>query len=124
MARADDLTLNATTRITGPAIRFRTLLEGVWYGFALTYDDRDLRWRLTITDVVGTLQVDGLRVVEGRDLLAPFHHLAVPPGQLYVEDVEGLGRPPDLGGWSSYARMYYRPVAIVDAARGTADEVS
>ena len=124
MARADDLLVSAVNRESGPAFGLRLLLDASWYALRFTFYERDLRWRLSLLDVAGAVQVDGLRVVEGRDLVAPFHYLTVPPGQLYVEDVEGLGRPPDRLGWQRYARLYYRPLAVVALAAGTADEVS
>jgi hypothetical protein len=123
VARPDDLIMQAPIRDSRPELRWRTLLEGTWYRFRLVYLSRSLGWWLDILEDGGAAIVEGIRVTEGTDLLAPFHALAVPPGQLFAGDTDGQGRPPDRHSWQSYARLYYRTTDVVAAAAGTADEV-
>lgn len=123
MARLDDLVIDAPIRDTRSVLRWRTLLEGSWYRFRIAYYERDQRWRMDVLTDAGAAVVEGVRMVEGRDLLAPFHHLTVPPGQMFVEDVERLGRSPDRYAWQGFARLYYRPSSVVLLAAGTDDEV-
>lgn len=123
MARPDDLVLQAPIRETRPAFRFRTFLEGAWYGFRLVYFERDQRWYIDVIDDAGAPIVQGIRVTEGRELFAAFHHLPIPPGQVYCQDTERQGRAPDRHAWQGFSRLYYRPLDVIELARGTDDEV-
>jgi hypothetical protein len=123
VARPDDLIVQAPIRDSRPELRWRTLFEGAWYRFRLVYLERTLGWWLDVLEDGGTALVEGIRVVEGRDLLAPFRTVGVPPGQLFVQDADGLGRAPDRHAWQGFARLYYRPTDIVAAAADTDDEV-
>lgn len=123
MARPDDLIMQAPIRDSRPAMRWRTLLEGGWYAFRLVYYERPQSWFLDVLADSGEAIVEGIAVVEGVDLLAPFHSLAVPPGQLFAVDTEGRGRAPNRYAWQGFARLYYRTTTVVAFAADTADEV-
>jgi hypothetical protein len=121
--RTDDLLVTAPQRDSRPAVRWRQLLDGRWYGLRLAWNVRDRRWYIDISTDAGVEVVVGVAVESGLALFGGIVRDELPPGQLYVDDVEGLGRPPDRFSWSSFSRMFYRPAAVVALAAGTADEL-
>jgi uncharacterized protein DUF6983 len=118
-----DLILVAPRVDARPAIRWRTLLEGAWYGFRMAYNTRMQGWYLDVEGDDGTLLVAGLRVAVGTNLLRPFGDDRLPPGQLYAIDVEGQDRDPGRYGLSGPIQLRYRTAADALAAAGTATEV-
>lgn len=124
MARADDTLLEALITETRPEFTLRYLFENTaWHTMRFSYFERDDLWRLSFVSDTGAPIVQGLPMVEGRDLIAPLHAYAVPPGQLYAVDTTGAGRPPGRYAWQTSHRLYYRPIAVVALAAGTLDEV-
>lgn len=119
-----DLVLLAPRNDSRPALRWRSLLEGAWYSFRLAFNVRAQRWTLDLENDDGTAIVQGLRVVEGVDLLAPHRwRPGVPPGQLYALDVRGSHTEPGRLDFSARIELRYRPEADVAALEGTSGEV-
>ncbi len=118
-----DTHLSGAERSTRPARRWRTRLEGAFYGFRLVWNSRAHRWLLDITDAAGGSVARGLGVAVDLDLLAAVSVSNRPPGQLFVRDDSGAGRIPTRQGWSEGFRLLYRPEADVAIAAGTSDEV-
>lgn len=118
-----DLILTGARADARPALRFRTLLEGAWYGFRLAYNTRLQAWYLDVEGDDGSPLVNGLRVAVGTDMLRPFGDTRLPPGQLFAVDVEGQGRDPWRYGLSGPIQLRYRTLADVEAAAGTADAI-
>lgn len=118
-----DLVLVAPRLDNRPALHFRTLLDGSWYGFRLSFNTRMQGWYLDLETTDGTLLAAGLRVAVGTDLLRPFGDGRLPPGQLFAVDVEGQDRDPSRYGLSGPIALVYRPEADVEAAAGTADAI-
>lgn len=123
MARPDDLLLQAPQRDNRPDIRWRNLLDSRWYSFRLAWNVRDRRWYLDVSSDTGDQIVVGLAVEAQISLLEAVRRDELPPGQLFVEDVGGFDRRPGQFTWLSYSRLFYRPAAVVELARGTTDEV-
>jgi hypothetical protein len=118
-----DLVLAAPRLDSRPALRFRTLLDGAWYGFRLAYNTRMQAWYLDLETSDGSLVLAGMRIAVGTNLLRPFGDGRLPPGQLFALDVEGQDRDPGRFDLSGPIQLLYRPEADVAAAAGTADEV-
>lgn len=118
-----DLVLTAARLVERPALRWRSLLDGGWYGFRLAYNTRLQWWTLDVEGDDGSPLVAGLRVTTGTSLLRPFGDVRLPPGQLFAQDVEGQDRDADRYALAGPIQLVYRPVADVEAAAGTAAEV-
>lgn len=119
-----DIHLIGAQRSTRPVRLWRTRLEGAdFWGFRLVWNSRARRWLLDVSTGLGSPVVLGRGVVVDLDLLADVSVDGRPPGQLFVRDDSGAGRIPGLYGWRGDFRMLYRPIADVEAAVGTADEV-
>lgn len=124
MARPDDLHLDAIAGLSvRPDFTFRYVLDGEQHSMRLVYYERPQCWYLDFITDTGASIVQGLQVAEGRDIVAPYHAYQVPRGQLFVVDTTGLGRAPDRFAWQSWARIYYRSVAVMALAAGSQDEV-
>lgn len=124
MARPDDQPLEAIARESRPEFTLRYLFEETaWHYLRFCYFERDDLWRLDFTTESGAPIVQGLVILEGRDVLAPLHAYDVPPGQLFAVDVSGQGAHPGRLAWQTTHRLYYRRASVVALAVGTADEV-
>ena len=64
------------------------------YDLTFYYNDRDGKWRCTIA-LAGDVLVRGLVLVNGLDLLRNLRHVeGLPPGTLFVHDLDGLDTDP------------------------------
>ncbi len=77
-------------------------LEGIVYKFRFNYNRRADSWVMFIGD-----ELSGVRVVGGIDLLKQYHHLDVPPGELTILDLDGLGREPTKDTWGDRIILQY-----------------
>jgi len=105
--------LHGPDRSTAPAIRWKSVLEGSTYQFLLTYLDRYDAWQLQIALTDGTIILDGERVTEGVDILAPYVDARLPPGELRCVDTLGLGADPTRLDWRERHILTYTTVADV-----------
>lgn len=81
--------------------KYRTQLEGTFYRFEIHFNQRDDRWSMDLLDDEDTPIVRGLRLVLTDDAFEPYRHLAVPPGNVIVQDASGADNEAgalDLGG--------------------------
>jgi hypothetical protein len=97
-------------------------LDGARYRFTFRYVKLTDRWVMDIANGAGMRQVAGLQLVLGVDLLLPYHHLDVPPGQLFALDTakpdtetSAIFVEPGLDGFDARVLLCYRPVAEVVA---------
>lgn len=119
-----DFVLDAPRRATRPEFLWRSRLDGEFYSFRMTYNSRAQMWMLAVGDITAEYVVRGLRVVEGVELLAPYHYLdGVPPGQLFVVDASGQHREPGRNSFRQDHQIRYRPQADALAAVDTDNEV-
>lgn len=59
-------------------------LSGVTYFLRMSWNSEAACWVLGLEDYAHTVILAGRRVVANSPLLEMWHHLAVPPGELYV----------------------------------------
>lgn len=112
----------STVQVNGPQlstsidIRWRSVLEGVKYGFRLKYRERYDCWDLQILTAQGEIVIDGIRVTEGYDMLNAFTDTRLPPGQLICKDTRGLGEHPTRNDWRDRHILTYveRSTVVVD----------
>jgi len=85
---------------TSPGVPFyksRVKLEGKDYGLRWTWNQRQERWFLDMSDGEGTLLFAGVKILTNRLLLKGRHwNPNVPPGELIAADLTGDGSPPGL----------------------------
>lgn len=67
-------------------------LDGELYTFTFSYNSRADSWSLDIGEERDVIQ--GVRLTGGIDIMKQYHHLDVPPGELWCVDLDGLGREP------------------------------
>lgn len=98
-------------------------LEDSTYVFAFTWNERAQNgdgsrgsWFLDILDVDGNLIVAGRRCVVNTDLLAQYHHLAVPPGALMAFDTTNRELDPSEADFGTRVVLVYMTAAEVAAA--------
>jgi len=119
-----DQILLAPSATDSMAMRFRQRLDDVTISIRLNFNTRARLWVMDIYAQDGAPIVQGLALVEGTDLWAPFRHDArLPPGQLFVVDTSGKHRDPGKDDLRSDIRIVYRSAADVAAAVGTAEEI-
>ncbi len=69
------------------------VLSDVTYFLRCGWNSEADRWYLTFENALNEVVVAGVPVVTGFDLLAPYRHLQVPEGLLWVASIEGqVGR--------------------------------
>ena len=72
-------------------------LDGLLYDLTFLWNARDQHWSITIgrDDVVLVREVKLVHVPD-NDLLSQFRRIEdLPPGQLYISDLDGFDRDPD-----------------------------
>ena len=69
---------------------FTKELEGVVYKFTIGYNLRTNSWKFDIGN-----EIKGLRLCGGVNLLKPFYHLNVPPGELRIIDLDNNNSDPN-----------------------------
>lgn len=92
--------LLAPRNATAAKYRFRSRLDGAYYGIRMLYNTRGRYWTISMSNSEGDQILDGIKLVEGQDLIAQFKDTRLPPGQLIVDDTAGLDLDPgryDLG---------------------------
>lgn len=101
-------------------ISSRVALDGRRYRLVFRYLLELDAWTLAIYSDGDALLVAGCTVKLGIDLLAPFRHLDVPPGQLFAFDTSKPQTPdepvdvePGEDAFDGRVLMLYRPVAEV-----------
>lgn len=100
--------LLAPGRSERPSFRFRTRLDGPFYGLRMVWNTSERRWYLDLETNEGDLLVTGIPMVEGIDLLGPYHGRAnVPAGELVVVDTEGQGLEPERFDFLGRSRLIY-----------------
>jgi hypothetical protein len=109
----------STVQINGPQrsrsidISWRCVLDSVVYRFRLKYRVRYDCWDMQISQSDGTVVLDGFRVTEGNDMLAPYTDTRLPAGQLICVDTQGLGTTPTRNDWiERHVLTYTSPVAV------------
>ena len=105
-----DLLFQAPKQTLRASLEWRALLEGVRFNFRMEWTSRLGFWTLDILDVSRNDLILGERMVTGVDLIAPFSHFEnFPPGQIFIEDGEGLFREPGRNAFTSTHNLIYRP---------------
>lgn len=71
-----------------PNYSFKIDLEGVTYTLSFRYNTRDIIWTMDIADEGGTIILSGIPLVLGTILLERFPNSNIPPGDLFVLNLE------------------------------------
>ncbi len=108
--------LLAPQNATAAKFRFRSRLDGVYYGIRMLYNVRGAYWTVTLTNSEGDLLLEGMKLTEGQDLLAQFKDTRLPPGQLFVDDTAGLDLDPGRDDLGRRCRVRYVPEAEASGA--------
>ena len=104
--------LDADTR----ANVLRYTLEGTVYEFVFRRSGRTPEsWFMDVRDAASTTLVAGIALVPGVELLRPFKHLAVPPGQLFAYDTSKTYLDPTPDEMDDRVVLLYRPSTDVVA---------
>lgn len=67
-------------------------LDDELYTLTFTYNGRMDCWHMSVGEEQDVIQ--GVRLAGGIDILKQFHHLSVPPGELWCIDLDNLNREP------------------------------
>jgi hypothetical protein len=70
-----------------PAYTKEIVLDSKSYIFSFVWNTRGEFWTLSIADINKVTIINGIKIVLNYNLLQDFHHLDVPPGDLYVLDL-------------------------------------
>lgn len=83
-------------------------LDGANYNLRFRYNARDGKWRLTL-EFESSVLIRSLVLVESEDLFSKSRHVEkLPPGDLIVRDMDGLGRDPDGETFGDRVLLLYR----------------
>ena len=99
-------------RSDAPVIRWRSVMDGRAFQFMLSYLDRWNAWQLQVALTDGTILLDGERVTEGVDMLAPYVDGRLPPGELRCIDTLGLGAHPGRNDWRERHLLTYTTATV------------
>ena len=87
------------------------VLDGVGYRFAFLWSDRTARWSMSIRNLSDDPILEGAPLAINMDAFAQYHHLDIPPGELWAADVSeslaAIGRNDIRDGT---VELVYRPV--------------
>ena len=99
-------------------------LDGVVYEFTFRRSGRNPEaWYMTVATGSGTVQVAGIAVVPGVELLRQWKHLELPPGQLFAYDTSKSYTDPTPDEMDDRVVLLYRPLADVPADSGQTAQV-
>lgn len=119
-----DLQILAPLRSVRPAFNWRDRLDGTFYLLRMSFNTRRKLWAVDLRASDGSALKLGISGVVGVSLFEPWRGLVgFPPGQLFLEDTEGLFVDPGRRDLLGRVRMGYRPEADVLAAAGTDAEL-
>lgn len=77
------------------------------YSLRIVWSQRGECWHLHIADSVGAPLLAGLRMITMYPLIARYHHLALPPGELWFLDTRDQHGTPTLADMGDRYRLYY-----------------
>jgi hypothetical protein len=100
MATAYEIPLQASAQT------FVIQLAGVTYGMTLHWCDPNQTWILDIADGDGNALVQGIPLVTGADLLAPYGYLGF-GGSLYAQTDYDTFAPPTYDNLGSAGHLYF-----------------
>ena len=105
MATFDDIELIEIPVTPTPAATFEIDLDGAPYRWRVRWNERDLAWYADILGLDNDVDLKGLKLVPGVDLLGPaaFGEL----GQLIIFDNEEILSEPTFEGFGDRFRLYY-----------------
>ena len=85
----------------------RVQLGDSTYSLRIVWSQRGECWHMHIADSVGTPVLNGLRMVTLYPLLARYHYLPLPPGELWFLDTKDEAGKPTLEAMGDRYRLYY-----------------
>jgi hypothetical protein len=80
-------------------------LDGLEFQFDCRWNETDQSWYLNIEGIGNPVKLNGIKLVNGLDLLYP--HVVMEMGGLTLIDLEGAGSDPDYDGFGSRFRLVY-----------------
>lgn len=94
------------------AYRVQVELDGIFYGLKFRWNARDNHWYMDIDQALTPI-LEGMKVVNGLDLLAQFGHMKVddriPPGTFEVFDTDpSINRDPDTDTFGDTVLLLYQ----------------
>ena len=78
-------------------------LDNEEYTIVFDYNRRQSSWYISIGDGV----LNGIRISGNSDILEHHHYLDVPPGEIKIVDLDGLGREPDADTFGDRVILTY-----------------
>lgn len=91
-----------------------TSLDGADYVLTFALNSRDSKWYLDVADQDGDPIIQGLKLVEGWDLLHRCVDPRKPQGLLALQDVTGQGADPGPDDLGTRVVLRYYPVGETD----------
>lgn len=88
------------TTYNAPSFTMTLTLDGRYYVFRFDWNERDTVWLLSIYDVDGNVMIGNMKLVVDYLLLYNFKVKNMPPGELFLNNTTGDGKPclfDDLG---------------------------
>lgn len=86
-----------------------TLSDGTRFFLTFQFSVITELWHMTIENSAGAIQVAGIAMVLGVDLLKPYHHLDVPSGRLFLYDTSQAHEEAGVDGFDSRVLLVYDP---------------
>lgn len=89
-----------TTANNNPSFIETIDLEGIYYKFKFSWNNRDTCWLLDIYDINDSLLLGGIKLVVNYELISHHKVIGMPPGKLFLYDSSLTGEPclfDDLG---------------------------
>jgi hypothetical protein len=91
-----------------PHYEFTCPLDGNSYKFEIRWNETSSAWYMSITGITIDVQIRGIKLISGVDLLKPF---PIPElGMMYIIDSQEQNQDPDYDGLGSRFLLLYEPL--------------
>ena len=83
-------------------------LDGSTYILTINWNTYTEKWYLNLKGVSNDVEINGMALLPGKDLLAPYGYLVL--GQLWVIDNSNANDNPDYDGFGTRWTLEYTPL--------------
>lgn len=90
-----------------PSYEFQIDLEGSLYTFRFKFNRRMERWSMDIADENGVALLVGIPLHIDLDLIRRFKNTGLPPGNFYLVDESGEGKPATRETMGGDHKLFY-----------------
>jgi len=104
------MAIEIPTRNDIPSYTFRIDLDGVTYTLGIRYNERMDRWIMDFKTENSEDIINGIPLLLGVSLLGRFKDTRLPPGDLFMINIENENIEANRDNFGTNAKLLYEPV--------------